>query len=156
MCYSYSCYKVASSCVGCGIGCLRCLPLYFAELWSMLVQTMAVCFVLVLTALLYCGSYLVETMRECISLFLPGISVDSFIRQAPEVCVHPHVSCLMLLVNTVGILWVLWNVVSSWYKRKQILGEAILKRALKQPVPEWQGVWKDLGRFLGWLSPPIA
>jgi len=47
-------------------------------------------------------------------------------------------------------------VVSSWCKRKQILGEAILKRALKQPVPGWQGVWKDLSRFLGQLSAPIA
>jgi len=117
---------------------------------------MAMCFVLVLTALLYCGSYPVETMSEYISLSLPGISVGDFIRQAPKVLVHPHVSCLILLVNTIGILWVLWNVVSSWCKRKHILGEAILKRALKQPVPGWQGVWKDLGRFLGRLSPPIA
>ena len=82
--------------------------------------------------------------------------MDGFNRQAPEVLVHPHVSCLILLVNTVGMLGVLWNVVSSWCRRKQILGEAILKRALKQPVPGWQGVWKDLGRFLGWLSPPTA
>jgi len=50
----------------------------------------------------------------------------------------------------------LWNVVSSWCKRKQILGDAILKCALKQLVPGWQGVWKDLGRFLAWLSPPIG
>jgi len=122
----------------------------------MLVQTITMCFLLVLTALLYCGNYLVEMMREYISFSLPGMSVDVFFRQAPEVFVHPHVSCLILLVNTVGMLWVLWNVVSSWCKRKQILGEAILKHALKQPVPEWQGVWKDLGRFQGWLSPPIA
>jgi len=47
-------------------------------------------------------------------------------------------------------------VVLSWCKRKQVLGEVILKCALKQPVPEWQGVWKDLGRFLRWLSPLIA
>jgi len=40
---------------------------------------MAVCFVLVLTALLYCGSYLVKTIREYISLSLPGISVDGLI-----------------------------------------------------------------------------
>jgi len=122
----------------------------------MLVQTIVMCFLLVLTASLYCGSYFVEKMREYISLSLPRISVDGFIRQAPEVLVHPHLSCLILLVNTAGILWVLWNVVSSWCERKQILGEAILKRALKQSVPGCQGVWKDLGRFLGQLSPSIA
>jgi len=55
----------------------------------MLVQTMAMCFVLLLTALLYCRSYLVEMMREYNSLSLPGISVDGFISQAPEVLVHP-------------------------------------------------------------------
>jgi len=79
----------------------------------MLVQTMTTCFVLVLTTLLCCGSYLVELMREYISLSLPGISVDGFIIQVPKVLVHPHMSCLILLINTVGILWVLWNVVSS-------------------------------------------
>jgi len=126
------------------------------ELGSMLVQTIVMCFVLVLTTLLYCGSYLVETMREYIPLSLPGIYVDGFVMQAPEVLVHPDVSCLILLINTVSILWVLWNVVLSWCKRKQILGEAILKCPLKQPVPGWQGVWKNLGRFLGGYSPPIA
>lgn len=33
------------------------------------------------------------------------------------------------------------------------MDEAILKYALGQLVLEWQGVWKDLGRFLGQLSP---
>jgi len=93
-----------------------------------------------------------QGLREYISLSLSGIYVDGFIRQAPKVLVHPYVSCLILLINTVSILWVLWNVVSSWCKRKQILGEAILKCALKQPVPGWQ----DLGRFLEWLSPLVA
>ncbi|KAM9590504.1 uncharacterized protein ACIBXB_005765 [Morphnus guianensis] len=94
-------------------------------------------------------------MKEYISLSLPGIDVDCFIMQAPEVLVHPYVSCSILLINTGGILWVLWNLVSSWYKRRQVSGEAILKCALKRPVPGWQGGWKDLGRFLGRLSPPI-
>jgi len=98
----------------------------------------------------------VERMREYISLSPPGISVDGFIMQAPKVPVHPCVNCLITLINTVGILWILWNMVSSWCKRKQILGEVILKCALKQPVPGWQDVWKDLGRLLGQLSPPIA
>jgi len=70
----------------------------------MLVQAMTVCFVLVLTTLLYCRSYLVEMMQEYLFFFLTGIFRDGFIRQASEVLVHPHVSCLILLVNTVGIL----------------------------------------------------
>ena len=122
----------------------------------MLIEIMALCFALALMALLCCGSYLVEKMREYISLSLPGIDVDGFIMQAPEVLVHPYVSCLILLISTIGILWVLWNPVSSWCKRRQLLGEAILKCALRRPVPGWQGVWKDLSRFLGRLSPPIA
>ncbi|KAJ7412559.1 Gag polyprotein [Willisornis vidua] len=32
----------------------------------------------------------------------------------------------------------------------------ILTCALMRPVPGWQGVWKDLGRFLGQLSTPIT
>ena len=98
----------------------------------MVMQTMAMmCFALALMALLCCGSYLVEEMREHISLSLPGIDVNSFIMQAPKVLVHPYVSCSILIINTGGILWVLWNLVSSWYKRRQVSGEAILKCALK-------------------------
>lgn len=125
------------------------------ERGNVLIQIVSMCFVLAVMALLCCGSYLVEEMREHISLSLPGIDVNGFIMQAPEVLVHPYVSCSILIINTGGILWVLWNLVSSWYKRRQVLGEAILKCALKRPVPGWQGIWKDLGRFLGRLSPPI-
>ena len=76
-----------------------------------------------------------KRLREYISLSLPGIYVGGFIMQAPKVLVHPYVSCLILLISTVGVLWVLWNLVSSWRKRKQILGEVLLKCALKRPVP---------------------
>jgi len=117
---------------------------------------MAMCFVLVLTALLYCRSHLVESMRENISLSLLGIYRDGFLMQAPKALVDPYVSCLAVLINTVSVLWVLWNVVSSWCKSKQILSEAILKCALQQPVPGWQGVWQDSSRFLGCLSPLLA
>lgn len=44
---------------------------------------------------------------------------------------------------------------SSWYKRR-FLGEAMLKCTLRQLFPGWQGVWKDLGRFLAQVSPPRA
>jgi len=100
----------------------------------MLVQTMAMCFVLTLMALLCCGSYLVERMREYISLSLPRTGVNGFIMQAPEVHVHPSVSCLILLINTVDIL-ILWNLVSSWCRRKQLSGEAILNCALRHLLP---------------------
>ena len=152
--------EIMALCFALALTALLCWGSYFVgrmkELGNLLVQTMAMCFVLALVALLCCGSYLVEKMREYISLSLPGIDVDGFIMQAPEVLVHPYVSCLILLINTIGILWVLWNMISSWCKRRQLLGEAILKCALRRPVPGWQGVWKDLGRFLGRLSPPIA
>lgn len=54
-----------------------------------------------LVALLCHGSYLVEGIREYISLFLPRIDVGQFIMQTPEVFVHPYTSCLILLINTV-------------------------------------------------------
>lgn len=60
----------------------------------------------------------------------------------------------MLLINTVGTQWGWWNLVSSW--RKRFLGEATLKRTLRQLFPDWQGVWRDLSRFLGQVSPPRA
>jgi len=50
----------------------------------MLVQTTAVCFVLLLVALLYCRNYLVEMMREYTSLSPAGISRDGLIRQVPR------------------------------------------------------------------------
>ena len=50
------------------------------------------------------GSYLVEEMREYISLSLPRTDVDGFIMQAPEVLVHPYAIYLILLINTVSIL----------------------------------------------------
>jgi len=83
---------------------------WMKELGTMLVQTMAVCFALVLTALLYCGSYLVERLREHTSFSVPGIDVDGFVMQAPEVLGHPYMTC-SILMNTVSILWGLWSVV---------------------------------------------
>lgn len=56
---------------------------------------------------------------------------------------------LMLLINMVGISWGLCNLVSSWCKRRQFLGESVLKCALRQLVRGWQSVWKDLGKCLG-------
>lgn len=69
---------------------------------------------------------------------------------------RPYVSCLILLINTVGISRGLCNLVSSWCKRRQFLGESILKCALRRLVRGWQHAWKDLGKCLGWLSPPMA
>ncbi|GAB0177976.1 hypothetical protein GRJ2_000262900 [Grus japonensis] len=138
---------------------LLCWGSYFVgkmkKLGNMLVQTVAMCFALALMVLLYWRSYLVK-MREYISLPLLRIDVDGFITQPPKVLVHPYVSCLILFINTLGILWVLWNLVSSWCRRRQLLAEVILKCALRQLVPGRQGVWKDLGRFRGQLSPPIT
>lgn len=117
---------------------------------------MALCSALILMALLRWGSCRVGMMREYTSLSLPEIDVNAFKMQAPTVFAHPYISCLILLIvltNTAGTLWGLWNSVSG---KKQTLGDEILKCALNYPVPGWQVVWKDLGRCLGWLSPPIA
>lgn len=83
--------------------------------------------------------------REYTSLFLLRIDVDGFIMHFPEVSIHPYVSGLILLISTISILWGLWNLVSSQCKRRQFLGEAILKCALWLPGPGWQDAWKDLG-----------
>lgn len=50
-------------------------------------------------------SYLVESMRDYTSLFSSRTDVDSFVVQAPEVLANPYVSCLILLSNTVGLLF---------------------------------------------------
>ena len=126
------------------------------ELGAELAQTMTMCFALALMPLLSWGRYLVEKMREYTSLSVPRSDVDGFVMRGPEVLAHPYVSCSILLLNTVGILWVLWTLVSPWCKRRQLLCEAIQKCALRRLVPGWQCVWKDLGRFLGWASLPIA
>lgn len=53
---------------------------------------------------------------EYTSLSLSEIDMNVFKMQAPMFA-HPHISCLILLIiltNTVGTLWDLWNSVSSW------------------------------------------
>lgn len=97
--------------------------------------------------------------RKCISLSLPKIDMNGFIMQAPMVIVYLYLSCLILLIvltNTIGTLWDLWFLVWSWCKGKRTLRMEILKFSLRHPVPGCQGVWKDLGRFLGWLLPPVT
>lgn len=95
-------------------------------------------------------------MSQHMSLPLLRTDVDGLFMQAPTVLVRAYVRFLILLFHTVSILQGLWNTVSSCYKTKQILGEKIMKCVLKWAVCGWQGVWEDLGRFLGWLSHPIT
>lgn len=73
---------------------------HFAELGSMLVQATALCFALALMALLCCGSYLVEMVREYISLLLPGVGVDGFIMRFLRF-LFTLVSSLILVINPV-------------------------------------------------------
>lgn len=95
-------------------------------------------FALAFMPLLCWESCLVERMREYTSLFPSGTDVGCFVVQAPEVLVHPYVRCLILLINTVGLLWLLWHLVSCWQKKRQLLGEATVKHALPWPVPGGQ------------------
>lgn len=108
---------------------------------EMLIQMMAICFALALMALLCWGRVLVKKMRKYMSLSLPETDVGGFIVQAPELHVHPSVSFLILLINTVCILWILLNMVLSWRKGRQLLRKVIEESALRQLVPGCQGVW---------------
>lgn len=160
-CYSSSTYQVASSFVGHDVCLFVCTAyLCYAEFaGNILTQTMALFFALTWQPCSVGGSYLLWMMRKYISLSLPKIDVSGFIMQAPTVIAHPYLSCLILLIvltNVIGTLWDLWNLVWSWCKRKQTLSREILKCTLRHPLPGWQGVWKDLDRFLGWLSPPVT
>ncbi|XP_074713429.1 uncharacterized protein LOC141938453 [Strix uralensis] len=85
-----------------------------------------------------------------------GNIMSGFILQAPEVLINSYVSSLILFIDAICLLWAVWSSLGFWCKRRQILGERIPKCALRRPVPGWQGEWKDLGRFLGRLSPPVA
>lgn len=67
----------------------------------MLIQETALCFALALLALLSWGSYLVEMMREYISLLLPGVDVDGFILRFLRF-LFTLVSSIILLINTVA------------------------------------------------------
>lgn len=69
-------------------GCwLHCLSLYKAEAGTVLVQTMALGFVLAWMALLCCGSCLVSTSPS------PHPGLMWMIVQVPEVLVHVYMSC---------------------------------------------------------------
>lgn len=50
--------------------------------------------------LLCCGSYLVEMVREYISLLLPGVDVDDFIMRFLRF-LFTLVNCLILVMNPV-------------------------------------------------------
>lgn len=104
----------------------------------MLIEPKAMCFSLALMPLLCWGSYLVERMREYTSLFPSGTDVGCFVAQAPKVLVHPYMRCLIPLINTVCLLWGLWKLVLCWCKKRQLLGAATVKHALRWPVPGWQ------------------
>lgn len=100
-------------------------------------------------------------INEYNSFFLPrvNLTIDDLLLQAPMVIANLYISFLILLIilaNTIVTLWNSWNLSSPWYRSKQPLGEELLKSALMYPVPGWNSVWRDLGRFLGWLSPLIA
>lgn len=49
------------------------------------------------------------SIRKYISLSIPGNNADGFIMQASDMLVHPYMNCLILLINTLSILWALWN-----------------------------------------------
>lgn len=149
VCNSYSGYSASSSCASHRDCWLHCLSLYLVELENVLIRTMALSFALAFLALLFWRKYHMVTMKKFISLSIPGNSADGFIMQASEILVHPYIGCLILLINTVSILWGLWNPVSSWFRRRQFLDEVILKCALGQLVLGWQGVWKDLAGSWG-------
>lgn len=107
------------------------------------------CFALVLMTLLCWGNYVLETMRE-----YTMIDVGGFVAQAPEVLVHLRE--LFNSTNTTRLLSGLWNLMSSWCKRRQFWGEVTLNHALRWLVHGWQSMWKYLGRCIGKLSAPIA
>lgn len=44
----------------------------------------------------------------------------------------------------------------SGVKSKRFAGEVTRKHAFGPSISGWQGVWEDLGRGLGWLSPPMV
>lgn len=92
-------------------------------------------------------------VRDCTSLFPSGTDMAAFVAQAPEVLAHPYLSCL---INVLAFCRVRRNWFWSGVKRKQFVGEVTRKCAFRPSIAEWQGVWQDLGRCLGWLSPPIA
>lgn len=114
---------------------------------------MAMCFILSLVGLVSCGSYAGEVV---IYFFPPEMNIENCIMNSPKVLIHPYVSSLIMLINATGMLQALSSLVPPWHKKKQPMCADTVKRALRQPVPGWQGMWKDLGRLLGQLSPPMA
>lgn len=139
---------------------LGCLSLYFVVPVNILIKAMAVhlCWHMAQAWIMFfCWvSYLVERMRDYTSLLASGIGVASFVAWSSEVFVHLYKSCLVPL-SFVGFSLGMWNLISStWYKSEQLVGEATEKCALGRMIPGWQGVWEDLSRCAGQLSPLIA
>lgn len=76
--------------------------LYFVELGNMLVQATALCFALAPMALLCCRSYLVEMVREYISLLLSGVDVGGFSMRFLRF-LFTLMSSLILVINPVEL-----------------------------------------------------
>lgn len=98
--------------------------------------------------------------------FFPRLnfSIDGLVTKAPMIFSNPYLSSLvvvLLLIHATEILLRFGKAVQYWlpcYRTgrtsRDITGT--LERALKGPVPGWQGLWMNLGRFLGRLTPPIT
>ncbi|XP_061852038.1 uncharacterized protein LOC133625402 [Colius striatus] len=122
---------------------------------NMMAQIIIASLILLLMNLVCCGSYLVEAMGQSTSFSSARTDLDNSVTQTSQVLSHPYTRVLILLINMVGILYILWNLESSGYQRVQICDGNMLKCPLKRPVPGWQGMWMNLGKFLGRLSPPV-
>lgn len=96
------------------------------------------CFAMVFIPLLCWGNYVLERMREYTSLFSSMIDISGFVAQAPEILVH--LCELFNSTNIIRLLSSLWNLMSSWCKRRQFWGEVTLKHALRCLVHGWQSI----------------
>lgn len=147
MCYSCSSCEVANTCTGHGLCWLCCLSLFYWA-WKHVSTSSNSVLCPGIDGLAVLGGLPVEM----VSLLLPRVDVDGFIMRFLRFLLS-LVSSLILVINTVCSLW---NLVSSWCRRGQLLGQERLKCVWTKQIPGWQGVWKDLGRFLEWLSCPIT
>lgn len=154
MCYSCRSCEVANICTGHVVCWLHCLSL-FCWAWEHVSTSNS--------SVLCPGSDGLAVLRELSCGDGEGIHLPPLARgwsgwfyyEIPEVLVHSHE-----LFNTDSspcrIAYSLCNLVSPWCQRRQLLGQERLKCVWTKQIPGWQGVWKDLGRILEWLSCPTA
>ena len=145
------------------------------EMMRFLVMTLTWYLYSALSSTLYFGNHISETISNytyCLfssgsqSLEGTGEDIFSYLFTLPSsftTLLSPELVTVALqdveypwdTQTSMFLLLCLLNALQVLFKVKQLLRNLIRRSVLRRDICEWQGVWEDMGRFLGQWAPPV-